>query len=269
MFEAFKLTYFWIVVMSVKRSYGIACCKPSSVGVHLIMIKKRFTYAYFDFIFGKYDAKDIRGLKELFSRMTYWEKMLIMEGDFNNMWNRLMNTNKNIRLAPRSDIESCYPSKKQRFESLFRSDQRKLREVLNNTAIADSIWELPKGHPIKGEKPIDTAIREFREETGGTLADYDILYDCPPITQTYKSGKNTHIITYFLAVAHSNWIPKLDFSSYEQTLEVECVRLVPLEQVKFLNAKQVNYKRMIDLATRTVALFKKHRPQWSYFSSKR
>lgn len=251
--------------MSIKRSFGIACCKPTENGVQLLMIKKRFTYAYFDFIFGKYDSKDIRGLKELFGRMTYWEKMLIMEGDFNAMWNRLMNTNKNTRLVPRSDIESCYPAKKQRFENLFRSDQRRLREALNNTPIADPIWELPKGHPIKGERPIDTAIREFKEETGGTLADYDILYDCRPIVQTYKNGKNTHIITYFLAIAHKNWTPKLDFSSYEQTLEVECVRLLPLEQIKFLNYKQVNHKRMIDLASRTVALFKKHKPIWAHF----
>ena len=253
--------------MSVKRSYGIACCKSTSTGVVLLLIKKRFTYAYFDFVFGKYDVKDTRKLRDLFGRMTYWEKMLIMEGDFNNMWNRLMNTNKNVKFV-KSDIENCYSAKKQRFESLFRSDQRKLREALHNTPIADPIWELPKGHPIKGEKPIDTAIREFKEETGGTLADYDILYDCRPIVQSYKSGKNTHIVTYFLAVAHHNWVPKLDFSSYEQTLEVECVRLLPLEQIKFLNHKQVNHKRMIDLASRTVALYRKHKPIWANFNIK-
>ena len=50
-------------------------------------------------------------------------------------------------------------------------------------------WSIPKGEPDEGEELIDTARREFREETGFTLPDVDLL----PLGQvTQKAGKVVH-----------------------------------------------------------------------------
>src|SRR6266508_2460196 len=38
-------------------------------------------------------------------------------------------------------------------------------------------WELPSGHIEKGEDPIETATREFREETGWTMTDGQLIWE--------------------------------------------------------------------------------------------
>lgn len=65
-------------------------------------------------------------------------------------------------------------------------------------------WGFPKGHPEKGEEPIETAKRELAEETG--IADYDIS-PAPMIEQFYAHNKNgqevNKKVTYFLGKVNS------------------------------------------------------------------
>jgi predicted NUDIX family NTP pyrophosphohydrolase len=50
-------------------------------------------------------------------------------------------------------------------------------------------WTIPKGEPNEGEELIDTARREFQEETGVKLADVELL----PLGQVkQKAGKAVH-----------------------------------------------------------------------------
>ena len=62
-------------------------------------------------------------------------------------------------------------------------------------------WGFPKGHPDADESPIDTALRELREETGLEIAR---LIERPSFTETYeftkrKSGKRVlKHVTYFV-----------------------------------------------------------------------
>jgi len=62
-------------------------------------------------------------------------------------------------------------------------------------------WGFPKGHPEGKEAPIDTAVRELREETGLEVAR---LIEAPSFTEAYeftkrKSGKRViKRVTYFV-----------------------------------------------------------------------
>ena len=50
----------------------------------------------------------------------------------------------------------------------------------------EGVWGIPKGLVEDGENPIQTAIREFAEETG-IQADFDELVELPQVK--YKNGK--------------------------------------------------------------------------------
>lgn len=48
-------------------------------------------------------------------------------------------------------------------------------------------WTFPKGRPEEGESPLETALREFTEETGMFLASYD---DTRPFSTSYSFMRN-------------------------------------------------------------------------------
>lgn len=57
-------------------------------------------------------------------------------------------------------------------------------------------WDFPKGGPDEDETPLDTAIREFREETG--IAEFEMPWgDISISTDIYAGGK---VATYFIAM---------------------------------------------------------------------
>jgi len=63
-------------------------------------------------------------------------------------------------------------------------------------------WGFPKGHKESGESDIETAKREFCEETG--ICDFQIVNERPFVTETYKTYhpelKNVEkTVFYFLA----------------------------------------------------------------------
>ncbi|WP_456405056.1 bis(5'-nucleosyl)-tetraphosphatase [Thiolapillus sp.] len=60
-------------------------------------------------------------------------------------------------------------------------------------------WDFPKGEVEPGENPLDTAIREVREETGITDLAFpwgEIFIETPP----YRSGKRLKVARYYLAL---------------------------------------------------------------------
>jgi 8-oxo-dGTP pyrophosphatase MutT (NUDIX family) len=233
----------------VKYSYGLACVLPGVIP-KILFIKRRLTYAFFDFIMGRYQFNELRSM---FNMMTYNEKTEILELDFDRLWKRLIGINADAKR--KIDIDS-YTKKKARFEKVLPT----LKALMNNTTDADPVWEIPKGGQEKNEKPLSTAIREFEEETLIGV-DYTLL-ECKPLVQKYKHGKTTYVSSYFVAVVKKYEESGL-FSSYHCNLEVECSRWFSMKEIEFLNRGQINRKRILDLSKRVFATYRKNKPLWA------
>lgn len=62
-------------------------------------------------------------------------------------------------------------------------------------------WAFPKGHAEKGETELESARREFEEETG--VRRYDVLPGEPIVEHYRVPGKNLDkTVKYFLAAVH-------------------------------------------------------------------
>ena len=64
-----------------KTSYGIALCRfnrDKNLQSEILMIKKRYTYHYFSFVFGHYKKYNNKHLQYLFNNMTFGEKIDIL-----------------------------------------------------------------------------------------------------------------------------------------------------------------------------------------------
>ncbi len=246
-----------------KNSYGIACCRYNlkTGEPEILLMKKRYTYAFFDFVFCKYKKNDNKRLSKLFNQMTYQEKIDILNMSFDKLWC-------NIRIKiPDPFLASSewknYILKKRKFETNFiiGDKGKKLRRLINDTISIDSIWEIPKGRQEKGEKPLNTAIREFKEETDIRIKKYKILIGIDPIKYSYTINKTTYENTYFVAVAKKfTWEPKINFKSYEQIVEVENLKWVSLNEAKYLNQNQPTYNRTFSAIKSAIKLFTKFHP---------
>ena len=267
-----------------KESYGLACCRYNlkTMEPEVLMVKKRYTYAFFDFVFAKYKKKDDNRLRKLFSQMSVHEKIDILRLDFDKLWCRIRikipeplnysNRGSNSFHPPRpnttnirkNDEWNTYIFKKSKFDNNFiNTDKgRRLRKLIHGTKSVDSIWEIPKGRPAEKEKPINTAIREFEEETDIKIKQYNFLVHINPIVESYIVNRCYYRHTYYIVIANKfDWEPEINFSSYEQLVEIENLQWVSLNRAKYLNLKQIEPQlRIMNLIKKVLHIFKVNYP---------
>lgn len=174
-----------------KKSYGIAICKMGKDGSELFMCRKRVTYEFNEFVYGKYDGRE--KLSQLINGMTHQEKMAILTFNFDRLWYQL--TLSNVSHSPRSFSHQC----KKKFEETFVDDMKEyLMDIISVSRNGYKVWEIPKGRPDNWEKPLDTAIREVAEEANITPAQYTLSFNKRYVFKTIDYGVTYHMY-YFMA----------------------------------------------------------------------
>jgi 8-oxo-dGTP pyrophosphatase MutT (NUDIX family) len=234
--------------MRDKTSYGIICCRRTPRGSEMILVCKRYTYAYGGFVHGKYDSGADGELISMFSQMTIDEKHDIMSLNFGQIWYRMWQ-----REIPRG---SNYYMARNKFENAFVATDggQRLRRLLGRATNARPIWEVPKGRKKnKTETDLQCAIREFTEETGVAKRDYKLF---PQARYSYsfidEGVKYTNI--YFFALARRDFEPRINFQSTEQVCEVADIKWMGILGIRAVDTKQ----RLEHLARRSFNYIKKN-----------
>ena len=259
-----------------KTSYGIALCrynKDKNFQSEILMIKKRYTYYYFSFVFGHYKKYNSKQLQYLFNNMTFGEKIDILSMKFSNMWYRLWisdpEQNYNITNLFNKDESDehhyknlkCYFRKKSKFENIFlRDGGKRLKRLINNSANAVTPWEIPKGGMNSNELPLNCAKREFEEETGITFDKYTIMWNIDPIIVSHKDENIIYKSVYYIAYLNNNsqWQPKIKFDTCNQLKEIEQVRWISLNEISFLNLNEKVKKLLVRNYKKIIYYFKKN-----------
>jgi len=76
-------------------------------------------------------------------------------------------------------------------------------QVLLCLSAGSGKWNVPKGHMMIGEEPLEGAIREFKEET------QIVLNGIPELSQTYKKDNGGTFYLYVLK-GEKRFVPHLD-----------------------------------------------------------
>lgn len=259
-----------------KTSYGVAMCrynKNKNNRIEILMIKKRYTYHYFSFVFGQYNKYNNKQLQYLFNNMTFSEKIDILSMDFSTMWYRLWLSNpeknyniynlykddKNNDKDNRTSHIECYFRKKEKFELIFLKDSgKRLRGLINNSSNSVTPWEIPRGSKKIDELDINCAIREFEEETGIYSDKYSILWDTKPIIASHKDENIIYKGIYYIAYINkaSDWTPKINFETANQLSEVEQIQWISLEEINFLNLNKNIKQNLVNLFKKIISVFK-------------
>lgn len=245
----------------IKKSYGIICCRNNHKnGVQLLMVKKSTTYHFCEFVAGHYRKHQDSHLKKLFNNMTYNEKMDILSMKFQNMWYRIYRENPDIVFinGNKNVWASSYLRKKSKFENTFLQDGGvKLKSLIADSINVDTEWEFPKGRKNNNEYELETAIREFTEETGVSHNKFQILWNIQPHIITYTDFGTKYQNTYYYATAIGDWEPKYKFYSQQQISEVASVRWINKSDLQHMKLEDLTYKRLIKWFTKITNKYKK------------
>jgi 8-oxo-dGTP pyrophosphatase MutT (NUDIX family) len=192
----------------IKKSYGIICCKKVDNTISLLLVKKQNTYYFYEFLNGGYQKNDDTHLMKLFNNMTYHEKIIIMSMNFSNIWYYAYKKYFDNYLSESTAANNYkyYLKKKTKFENMFLVDGgKRLKNLISKSMNTDTIWEFPKGRKENpDESDINAAIREFKEETNLDEDHYNILWNLPPIIETFTDFGVTYQNIYYYAECCEN-----------------------------------------------------------------
>jgi 8-oxo-dGTP pyrophosphatase MutT (NUDIX family) len=126
--------------------------------IKILMIRRKNSMNYIEFIRGKYDPSDTNHLKNIFSLMTKEENLKILNSNFELLWNELWKDTAKSKIYQKE-----FNLSKIKFEELKENNFYDLLNNLSNYEEAE--WGFPKGRRNTNEKNLMCAIREFNEET--------------------------------------------------------------------------------------------------------
>lgn len=219
------------------------------MGTQIVLVKKPMTYHFCEFILGNYRKRDEAHLKKLFNNMTYHEKIDVLSMKFNLMWYRIYKTNPDqIFIQGTSHLSKQYMHKKTKFEYSFLDDGgARLKKLISNTTNAETLWEIPKGRGQDSEENINTAIREFTEETTISPTQYKLLLRINPYIETYSDFGITYQNTYYYAEAIDDWEPSIKFSDGAQISEVSAISWCSLSDIKNMKLDKNTHRRLMTM----------------------
>lgn len=210
-----------------KTSYGIVCIKKDRLDLDYLLICRRFSLSYIEFIRGRYKIFDSNILFNLFKHMTIQERNDILTKNFDELWDSLWINNKYKKTDPRSD----YTTGKDKFLLLkegiiipFQCIKVSLDYLIRNSysIYEDPEWDFPKGRRNISENDYECAIREFCEETNFKPSDIKILKEQGEFIEIHRGTNGIKYRTvYFLAefVGRNN-NPRIDKNNKHQAMEI-------------------------------------------------
>ena len=138
--------------------------------IKILMIRRKNSMNYIEFLRGKYDPSDINNLKNIFSLMTKEENLKILNNNFEFLWNELWKDTAKSKIYQKE-----FNLSKLKFEELKENNFHDILNENNLSCYQEAEWGFPKGRRNTNEQNILCAIREFNEETGLGFENLHIL----------------------------------------------------------------------------------------------
>ena len=209
-------------------SYGIILFRQSNKGLQYLMIRRKDSFGYIDIIRGKYTPHNIPQIQRSIDEMSLEEKHRLINEPYENLWKMLWGDNGIQHRGEGSSLAKKFEALKNELKNELVKNELVKNELVKNelkneldlesttsttsvnleyliqnskTEWQETEWEFPKGHRNFQEKDVETALREFEEETGYskdniTIIDNIIPYEEIFIGSNHKSYKHKYYVAY-------------------------------------------------------------------------
>jgi 8-oxo-dGTP pyrophosphatase MutT (NUDIX family) len=210
-------------------SFGVICYKIEDNETKFLMIQRKDSLSFMEFIRGKYDLNNLDYIKQLLLNMTINERNMIITTTFDEIWNYLWHQNDN---SNNKNNKEFYDSKI-KFNTL--NDNNFLRNYILsiNSIFNEQEWGFPKGRRKIKETDLDCAVREFYEETRIINNDIEVINDILPFEEIFFGTNGImykHV--YFVAkLKNFNINIKVDDNCLEQIREIRAIKWYSFNEV--------------------------------------
>jgi ADP-ribose pyrophosphatase YjhB (NUDIX family) len=222
--------------------------------VQYLLIRRKDTLGYVDFIRGKYPITDKQYLLNIFSEMTIDEKDKLQNMDFSEMWKDLWG--REVGIQYRGE-EKASKSKFDKLKDGIIVDENtySISSLIaeSNKGWKEAEWGFPKGRRNYNEKDLVCALREFEEETGYKKTDVTIVQNVQPYEETftgsnYKSYRHRYFLGLMKSIEpivddqhESCEVSKMMWGTYEECLSK--IRPYNVEKIAVLQSVQDTLSR--------------------------
>ena len=193
-------------------SIGVIAFRSGQTGPEFLMIRRRDSFGFVDFVRGKYSIHDEAYIQRIIDEMTIYEKDNLVRLSFDQLWKLLWG--EYTRGSQYKNEESVSYDKYSQVVSGIRTKDGKrktLQQFINDskTSWTETEWGFPKGRRNYNEKDLSCALRECLEETGYDIASDNIIQNITPFEEIFMgSDMKCYKQKYFLAMVDLDKKPK-------------------------------------------------------------
>lgn len=217
-------------------SIGIICFRYNNNKVEYLMIRRKETLGFIEFMRGKYAIQNKEFLLNLLRQMTNDEKDKLLNRDFETLWKEIWCD---------SDTQMKYKyeenTSKDKFNLLREGITHKNNIYTLKSLIEESKevheydepeWGFPKGRRNYNENDYDCAVREFCEETGFSNKFLHNLQNIVPYDENF-TGSN------FKSYKHKYFIM---YMKYENSLVMNNYQKSEVSKMQWMDLNECNEK---------------------------
>jgi 8-oxo-dGTP pyrophosphatase MutT (NUDIX family) len=229
-------------------STGVVAFRIHKKEIQFLMIRRKETLGFIDFMRGKYNIQNKDYIKNMIMQMTNKEKELLKTKTFPELWEKIWG-NCNISNQYKNEENSS----KDKFIQLkhgvtFKDETYNLESIIDESNLqhcwTEQEWGFPKGRRNFQEKDFDCAIREFTEETGYPRKSIHNVKNIYPFEEiftgsNYKSYKHKYYLAYMNSEEtlctnkfQKSEVDKMEWKNYDDCMSV--IRFYNLEKKRVL-----------------------------------
>ena len=213
--------------------------------VKFLMIRRKHTLGYMEFVRGHYRTDNFDAIIFLFEQMTSEEIDKINNAScFDDIWNDLWNSTSHV------GHEHEYEISKKKYDQLLEDeDILNLNYYVNNISPSYDApeWGFPKGRRNFKETDIQCALREFQEETDIDPSFIKIMEGIDPVYEDFigtNGIRYRHV--YFLAMLDKDCNVSLNPDNVQQMNEIGDIGVFTYqESVQLIRPYHVERKKLV------------------------
>jgi ADP-ribose pyrophosphatase YjhB (NUDIX family) len=184
-------------------SLGIICFTFHDNKLKFLLICRKDSLGYVDFLRGKYPIYNKLYIQNLLEEMTIKEKNNLLTRNFSDLWNELWGGFIGNQYLSEEKISKNKFKNMKEGVILQNNNCYNLEDLIHQTENewVEPEWGFPKGRRNYLESDINCAIREFTEETGLTSKEFTIIKNIIPLEEifmgsNFKSYKHKYYLAY-------------------------------------------------------------------------
>lgn len=191
--------------------------------VEYLLIRRKYTFAYTDFIRGNYDYTDFNEVTNLLKGISPTERENILSNnEFGYFWNDIWTSSEYITEKFKKDYEIA--ESKFKLLTTGMSPYGSIKDLFEKYPSENKgpTWEFPKGKRDINESNIKCACREFQEETDIPPDEYELRFDYSPVNEEFVGNNGIHYkYIYFVGQSHDlDRVPTINEKNKHQIHEI-------------------------------------------------